>query len=328
MRYSISSRLAKRPSGFTLIELLVVIAIIAILVALLLPAVQQAREAARRSSCKNNLKQIGLALHNYHDTHRVFPQGSRGMSVWSLKNSVNWRAMVLPMMEQGPLYDQLNFETGNFAGNSFLGNEVLKRYSISTFLCPSSPNDPFDNSENTWSNTQQGLNHQYVGMAGAARPIPGPNPNSGTADCGHGWSCNNGMLVPNESLKMRDCTDGTSSTILVSEQSGLTNGRNLTANYYSGWHGARHLNTVTGGSCDDLWQAGTTCVRFGINSDIIQAGATDTKYRNNTVLNSFHTGGVQVVFTDGSTHFLSENIDFGTLKKLCVRYDGEVVGEF
>src|SRR5579859_7854071 len=92
--------------GFTLIELLVVIAIIAVLVALLLPAVQQAREAARRSQCKNNLKQFGLALHNYHDAYKMFPPGGDAQS-WGNSNWLNWQAKILPFIDQGPLYNQI-----------------------------------------------------------------------------------------------------------------------------------------------------------------------------------------------------------------------------
>ena len=311
----------------TLIELLVVIAIIAILIALLLPAVQQAREAARRTQCKNNLKQIGLSLHNYHDTYDTFPIGARGMTDWAMKNSANWRSAVLPYLDQAPIYNQLNFETGNFAGNSFAGNEVLIDFQMAAFICPSSSIGPFDNSENTWSNTQRGLNHHYVGIQGAAPPIPGPQ--SGWRDCGHGWSCNNGLLVANQNFKIKDAKDGSSNTMIVAEQSGFTNDRVLYANYYSGWHGARHVNPITNpGGCGDLWQAGTTCVRFAINSDVIQTGATDTRYRNNTVINSEHVGGAQVLMADGSIHILSENIDFGTLKLLCAKRDRQTVGEW
>ncbi|MCA9163285.1 MAG: DUF1559 domain-containing protein, partial [Planctomycetales bacterium] len=97
-----------RSRGFTLVELLVVIAIIAILIALLLPAVQQAREAARRSQCRNNMKQLGLALHNYHDSNQCFPPNSHGNAT-NLPNGFSWRVMILPGLDQGPLYNKFNF---------------------------------------------------------------------------------------------------------------------------------------------------------------------------------------------------------------------------
>ena len=136
MFFSHRSRGVVSRRGFTLIELLVVIAIIAILVALLLPAVQQAREAARRSSCKNNMKQLGLALHNYHDVHSCFPPGSFGNA--NSSRATNWRASILPFIEQGPAYDQINFETGSFWGHSgpFSGNVVLQTLRVETYVCP------------------------------------------------------------------------------------------------------------------------------------------------------------------------------------------------
>ena len=140
--------------GFTLIELLVVMAVISILIALLLPAVQQAREAARRSSCQNNLKQLGLALHNYHDVHKTFPLGATAMTDWALKNGTNWRTAILPQLEQGPLFEQLDFENGSsFAGDTYTGNEVLRGLKLAVYLCPSSDLDPFDN-PHAHSNTQ------------------------------------------------------------------------------------------------------------------------------------------------------------------------------
>lgn len=310
-----------RSHGFTLVELLVVIAIIGVLIALLLPAVQQAREAARRMQCTNHLKQLGLAFHNYHDTFGKFTCGARGMDDWALKNGSNWRTAILPMLEQGNIYDQLDF-SGSFAGNSYVGNEVLKELVVDGFLCPSSPLPAIDTSvgNNTW-----GMCHHYVGLQGAAPTVPGNA--GGYQDCNHGWSCNNGLLSPNEYRSFRDATDGSSNTLLIAEQSGLTNKLNRTANYYGGWHGARNYGYVGNATvgCSDLWQSGTTCVRFAINSDIIQTGATDTTYRNNTILNSFHPGGINALCLDGSVHFIPETIDFDMLKRLAVRHDGQSV---
>ena len=317
--------------GFTLVELLVVIAIIGILIALLLPAVQAAREAARRSQCSNNLKQIGLAMHNYHDTHRTFPLGSFNLrEVWP-SSGTNWRALILPYIEQSTVHDQLSFSSdpavhfmaGGAAGaNALNGNDVLKDLIIDGYRCPSSVIQPIGGQNNTLA-----MNVLYVGIQGAARPIPGPSPNRGTRDCGQGWSCNNGMFAQNECFSFKDCTDGTSNTFLVSEQSGLTNGLNKTSNYYGGWHGSRTPYTLVG-TCSDHWQSGLTCVRFAPNSNIVQTGATDTMYRNNTIINSQHPGGINVGLTDGSVTFISETIDFINLKRLACRYDGEPLTPF
>jgi len=136
--------------GFTLIELLVVIAIIAILIALLLPAVQQAREAARRSQCKNNMKQIGLALHNYHGTHRIFPSirmldlkqyAGSCTAGWQRPGGFSWRVMLLPFLDQGTIYNQINWDDhliGTSCGgtNSFA---VADKTVLPAFLCPSDP---------------------------------------------------------------------------------------------------------------------------------------------------------------------------------------------
>ncbi len=318
-------------SGFTLVELLVVIAIIGILVALLLPAVQAAREAARRTQCVNNMKQIGLALHNYHDTYKTFPPGSFNLREQWPSNGTNWRALILPFMEQQPVHDQLSFtDTSSFmAGNTnaLLGNEVLRELIIDGYRCPSTPFPVFDN-PHSWSNTQKTMNVTYAGNQGAARPVPGPDPNRGTRDCGHGWSCNNGVLLVNETARMADIRDGTSNTYIVVEQSGYTvhpvTGReyNRTSNYYGGWYGSRHPRPITASSCWDLWQTGTTCVRFGINAHVYQTGANDRMWRNNTLITSEHPGGANLLMSDGSVHFGTETMALDTLKRLACRYDG------
>jgi prepilin-type N-terminal cleavage/methylation domain-containing protein len=320
--------------GFTLVELLVVIAIIGILVALLLPAVQAAREAARRMSCSNNLKQMGLAIHNYHDTHKSFPMGSYSLNIvptWFC-NGTNWRSSIWPFVEQNPTYETCNLQenaswaAGNIPYNN--GNEILSGLVISVFRCPSTPIQPFDNDLTDWSNTAQGLNVSYVGNQGAARPIPGPAPDKGTRDCGHGWSCDNGVLVPNEAFKMGSITDGTSNTLLVMEQSNFLAGRNRTSNYYGGWFGTRHPFKMSDPNCGDLWQTGTSCVRFAINAQIVQTGATDYGWRNNTIINSAHPGGIQAALCDGSVQFLGETMDFWNLKRMACRYDGEPLDSF
>ncbi len=319
-----------RRRGFTLVELLVVIAIIGVLVALLLPAVQAAREAARRMSCSNNLKQLGLGLHNHHDTYNEFPMGANNYREAWPSNGTNWRAFILPFLEQSNITDNLSLDDTSYfmaggaaGGNALNGVDVLRNLVVDVYRCPSTTLDEIGGHNNT-----QAMNATYAGNQGAARPIPGTNPDLGTRDCGHGWSCDNGILFPNDAIDFAAITDGTSNTIAVAEQSALVDGRNLTANYYGAWYGARHPRNLKDTSCSDLWQSGTSCVRFAPNSQIIQTGATDAMYRNNTHWNSNHPGGIMVALADGSVRFPPETIDFNTLKRLACRYDGQPVGDY
>ncbi|MEW4565794.1 DUF1559 domain-containing protein [Bremerella sp. JC770] len=309
-------------TGFTLVELLVVIAIIGVLVALLLPAVQQAREAVRRISCNNNMKQLGLALHNYHDTFGAFPPGNYSMSSSGQYNGANWRVMVLPFIEQSALHDQLDF-TARFDGDDLTGNEILSELIVPGMLCPSSALDPF--SDPHGRNDDRAMNINYVGISGGAPSTT--QPNVGYIDCGYGWFANNGLLLTNQATKMRDATDGTSNTMIVTEQSGLTDGLERTANYRGGWHGASSAETADSSTCNKVWFAGTTTVRYNPNYDIITAG-NSYQYRHNTVLNSFHPGGVNMMHGDGSTRFVADTIELETLKRLAVRNDGEVLNEY
>jgi prepilin-type N-terminal cleavage/methylation domain-containing protein len=329
----------RRRRGFTLVELLVVIAIIGILVALLLPAIQAAREAARRTECSNHLKQIGIALQNYHDTYRTYPLGSFNLRVAWPSNGSNWRAEILQFIEEGSVYEQLSFTAtshfmagGAAGGNALLDNEVLRNLVIKTYQCPSSVLDEIGGLNNTYA-----MNAHYVGNQGCARPVPGGDPNMGTKDCGHGWSCNNGVLVPNECFKMKDVLDGTSNTLLVAEQSSTVSVLriNATSNYYGAWYGSRHdrpMNSPAG--CGDLWQTGTSCLRYAINSykDAPDAASVPHQarlmYRNNLLFNSEHPGGVMIVLCDGSVRFVNDSVDFTNFKRVACRWDGESVGEY
>lgn len=325
-----NARFVSPRRGFTLVELLVVIAIIGILVALLLPAIQAAREAARRTECINNMKQIGIALHNYHDTFRTLPLGSFNLREAWPSNGTNWRVLILPFLEQTAIHNQLAFTAtshfmagGAAGGNALLDNEVLKGLVLDAYRCPSTVVPPIGGHNNTLA-----MNANYVGVQGAARPIPGPDPNLGTRDCNHGWSCNNGLLVPNQCFGLQYATDGTANTLIVAEQSALVRNVNRTSNYYGAWYGTRHPRSIEASSCGDLWQTGTSCVRFAPNSDIVQTGATETMYRNNTHWNSTHPGGINALLTDGTVRFISQDIDFWNLKRLACRYDGEPVAQF
>ncbi|MCS7238679.1 MAG: DUF1559 domain-containing protein [Thermoguttaceae bacterium] len=218
---------SNRCSGFTLVELLVVIAIIGILIALLLPAVQAAREAARRAHCVNNIKQMGFALHNYHDVYRTLPIGAslaqRGTG-FSIRWAVNWKLSILPYIEQRSVFDQLDFINGLFCpwpDRRITGNLILERLVVNVYKCPSSPWHPLtDNDRGAWNDSAMELvqKHEYVVISGAY-----PDPAGRTDQCRqvlYGQVCRTGPLVINEAKNLANLTDGSSNTMIVAEQSG------------------------------------------------------------------------------------------------------------
>lgn len=325
--------------GFTLIELLVVIAIIAVLIALLLPAVQQAREAARRTQCKSQMKQIGLALANYHDTYNKFPPGALyGLNPAGcpLCAGANWRVFILPYIDQAPVYNKLNFVGGSFSAFASFpfsnGNQVLAKLIIPVYKCPTSIWDPIGNPTNA-SNDQGGQMIDYVGIAGAY-PDPAPVPRASVcAAPPHGNFCNNGTLASQQAFNIRDMTDGSSNVMVVGEQSGavLVGGvkTDVRSNYTGGWPGASIPETVPSlTSSSNMFYNGLTTVKYPINSQAAITGFADTQYRANTILNSFHTGGIHALLGDGSVRFLSENMSFQILAGLASKDDGSVIGEF
>ena len=332
----IRSKLTKRPA-FTLIELLVVIAIIAILIALLLPAVQQAREAARRTQCRNNLKQIGLAFYNYHEAFNRFPMGGRfGPGGCPLCYGINWRIPLLPYMDGAPLFNKLNFSGGSFSSFSGFplsgGNEVLANVALPFYLCPSSSNDPFIDTPDTANSAPRSMMAHYVGIAGAA-----DDPAGRTTVCksvNHGIVCNNGVLAPNQAFGLRDITDGSSNTIMVGEQSGRIGTAVVAANYVGSWGGVggdaggSSMQTVPNlASGANYFMTGLTTVRWEINAKSTVAGSSDLCYRTNTVLNSFHAGGIHSLFGDGSVRFISDNVNMAMFKIACSKDDNLPLGE-
>jgi prepilin-type N-terminal cleavage/methylation domain-containing protein/prepilin-type processing-associated H-X9-DG protein len=314
-------------TGFTLVELLVVITIIGILIALLLPAVQAAREAARRMQCSNNLKQMGLAIQNYHATLNSFPIGGRtGPDLTPQhhhgRTGTNWKASILSFLEQTALTGSLNFNTGMFAWD-WTGNEILKGLVVPVYNCPSSPFDPIKTVDRGSSGAEEAQKHEYVGIAGAY-----PDPAGRSNQCGdttQGWFCRNGLLPPNESKAIADAKDGTSNTIIVSEQSGMVSVAEsgglvqypIRVNYAGGWAGMIESTRANMASGNYYPMAGLTTVRWALNAPVAVAGSSDFCYRNNTILNSSHQGTVNVLLGDGSVHSLSDSLDVDLLRKLC-----------
>jgi len=208
--------------GFTLIELLVVIAIIAVLIALLLPAVQQAREAARRSQCKNNLKQIGLAIHNYEGTHSVFPPGSSyNNNADDPRNCISAFAFILPYLEQAALYQKWNFDFAQQASQ----NAEANRTPVAAYFCPTRPRT----SRNATNSARDALG-DYALSAGSGHTNSSLPANS------------KGLFHMNSSISFRDVTDGVSNTLMIGEKA-VEYYETLSPQFRWGWHSTR--NTVT-----------------------------------------------------------------------------------
>ncbi|MDB5385066.1 MAG: prepilin-type cleavage/methylation protein [Planctomycetaceae bacterium] len=340
-----SVRPASSRRGFTLIELLVVIAIIAVLIALLLPAVQQAREAARRSQCRNNLKQIGLALHNYHDTCQVFPMGLSD-SVWGNTEITGdgwaWGAAILPYLDQGPLFSQFNFNTNPY----IVGNQALIATPLSVFSCPSDIKPPVTGNNAGSAGAGKGAaavaTSSYMASAG---PFDGaPCVQSGTAAVPE--ARNIGLFQVNTSLSFRHVTDGTSNVFAVGECRWIPNSTDSTGAAYGSDRQFVYGHVTTGG--------GPKCDNNGVNNNGFHLHARYTRQKlNGPFLNaanlersfhSTHTGGAHFLMGDGAVRFVSDTIDhsgtnylaspsnlggpFGTYQRLAGINDGQVVSDF
>tara|TARA_R110002095_G_scaffold31437_1_gene30270 strand:+ start:605 stop:1588 length:984 start_codon:yes stop_codon:yes gene_type:complete len=317
--------------GFTLIELLVVIAIIAILIALLLPAVQQAREAARRSQCKNNLKQLGLALHNYHDVHSVLPPGcllfddgtgapDPDIGGWG------WNTFVLPFVDQAPLYNQLNPNGANFP-TSFAGHPVQTVLPI--MMCPSEASPAV--------NTYEGFTDSS-GVGAGKSSYPASVGSDGTED--DEWpneysdADTRGMFNYNTATRFRDVTDGLSNTIAIAERcwdgSPIKDDdrTDTTGQTYADWDG-------DGPWTGPLPRKGSVWAgRVGGGekyATFVRAKASDKFAPNGwkaPAAASFHVGGLQVLLGDGSVRFFAENVNRDIWENLGNMADGNVLGEF
>ncbi len=343
-------RPSSRRRGFTLIELLVVIAIIAILIAILLPAVQQAREAARRSACNNNMKQMGLALHNYHDSHKAFPIGScGGLPAGSPENfHSSFFVHLLPYIEYENVYDQLVFNVVDAvrigAGTSpAAARTALNGVQPSMYQCPSSDLPRFQARTDSGA-TVNVAGSCYIGISGS---FSGTNtdPAAGKTRCvsnsSNGVACANGVLIPNAVVKLDEVRDGTTFTIMVGEQSTwlrnssgtLVEGRGSGAVSGGAWMGS-NVAGVPGASNGAGWTSNgaphynLTTLRYVIGNMTESTGTGGNHTTGaNTSLRAAHRGGAFVLRVDGGTKFLSDGLDMSILRLLAVRDDKQIIRE-
>lgn len=346
----------KSSRGFTLIELLVVIAIIAVLIALLLPAVQQAREAARRSQCKNNLKQIGLAFHNYHDSFNTFASPSTFSITLSsglvFVGGTSWCTAVLPYIDQAPAYNLYDMNLSPYNPT----NAAAVKGVVPAFLCPSVPRT---------SNTQTMTIPAGLVLAsgfpptGAAVTMTGGScdydPPSGVRSGFQaaavaqnpalanvqrtGWNtwtmrCLDVPSVsdPGEGGKIRDITDGTSNTILMSELAGRNELWRVGKKIGSSDPEAAAQAMVGSGNWACLFKGDSWVSGRLIDGTEISGGggpyAVNRSNVNTSGLYSWHAGGAHIALCDGTVRFIGENISAAVLSSLVTRAGGEVVGEF
>jgi prepilin-type N-terminal cleavage/methylation domain-containing protein len=329
-----SHRLLRR--GFTLVELLVVIAIIGVLVALLLPAVQMARESARRMKCGNNLKQMGLALHNYHDRSGTFPMGTFGVFMHS------WQLAILPEVEQANMMDKVVFATVALRGSGAPEGPnatLLNRWPAAYNWCPSTNTNRF--SHLAGPKGEVFATSSYNGISGATISPTNPADPTGDNRCvagGQGYACANGVLVPNRSVRMAVITDGTSNQLMVGESSAFgvsASGAPVEIRGSSEWGcwigcGAAAGPPEPGGTYgwSSPWCRNITTIRYPVNTrtELLGAGGNHHDGTNNS-LQSYHPGGVQSLRADGSVHQLSQNTDITVLRNLSVRDDGTPIAD-
>jgi hypothetical protein len=317
--------------GFTLVELLVVIAIIGLLIGLLLPAVQAARESARRSSCVNNLKQLGVALHNYHDARRAFPMGNRCTTSALPPMSASpgdptatrepWTVAILPYAENVALYNRFDFN------QPFLSHVVNSTLRQETTLPGTNPNPAAQNTMNTLfkcpsdpESPASPLKNNYFGVMGGVTAS-----GQGAAWTGSGPTYyeiyNNGILFLNSARGIKNITDGTSKTFLVGE---TIYQYNTPSEKFYGWGQGARTRLDLGDKCFLQNVAATKSV---INSKPQQDAAGVHVYTIwQTTFSSSHPGGTQFLTADGGVSFVSETVNLTIYRQMGVINDGAPVG--
>jgi prepilin-type N-terminal cleavage/methylation domain-containing protein len=308
---------AQRTNGFTLVELLVVIAIIGVLVALLLPAVQAAREAARRMKCQNNLKQFGLALQNYHDTFQRMPAGYYRAWPTSLGSTFGtpgwgWGAMILPRLEQQPLFEALNTSMGKLDGTS--ATKLPAQTPLTMFRCPSDTGAKLNSIRFDYATSN------YVAIFGALYDqasigqsvVAGSVPNAGT-----------GMFSPNSAVRLAEVTDGTSNTVMIAEMCYGPNGVKDSSGGKRSYNGAIWVGVpLEAGSGSNVSNQLSLC-GFAAGSDV-RFRKPNTPDSSNAI-SSAHANGTQYSVVDGSVKFISQNADGKMLDAVADRADGATI---
>jgi len=338
-----------RSRGFTLIELLVVIAIIAILIALLLPAVQQAREAARRTQCRNNIKQLGLGIHNYHDNFGMFPPalissgrcnpasgapvGTECPATRPVLNTTGW-VLMLPYLDQAPLYNKYNFNVSSSMSSPYsrpqagavvdsTTNKAIYELKLAVFGCPSDPAGMaiYTNAANSAANF-----YEANGIARASYLFASGNFTDYNASFGaYAGNTTRGMFGNDGSAKIADITDGTSVTIAIGESKQLGH----TATAYGPYWGAG-IHTCCHGYTPNYCYN----VNYPYNYDQVCMGATPAvttgpKLQYAWGFGSYHVGGGHFLMGDGAVRFIGENVNFAQVFQPLNRIsDAVVVGDF
>jgi len=321
--------------GFTLIELLVVIAIIAILIGLLLPAVQKVREAAARSKCQNNLKQIGLALHNYHDTNGKLPPGcvndvtpfGNGGNGWGS----SWKVYILAFIEQQAIATGWQYNNNSGYVNSASVN-LVNRITIPNYRCPSSPLPDFYISSN--NNGSIEMMSSYTGVCGSAA-------DTGAVNTGHGYISNKGCLFDQSAVTIVSITDGTSNTVMVAEQSDhLRDAANspITGSYTAitsqgphGWTMGKASGPNVGGQYYNERTFNCTTTRWSINQRGLGNNSGNGTHDNtgaNIPWSSGHSGGAQALLGDGHVVFIRDSTPLVTLQWLSTKDGGETLPNY
>lgn len=329
----IRSRLNR--NGFTLIELMVVIALLGLMIALLLPAIQAARESSRGAACRNNLKQIGIALSNYESTRGCFPKGVEGRFDRTLSPApmygFSWWVEVLPFLEEGAVADQLDQAGANvgYVQVNDHNGRVANGFAPSFWFCPSSPVDKF-----TSAGGFQIAAPSYTGISGATNEDGFPETRVSRCCRSEGQISGGGILIPNLAIRERKITDGLSSTLMAGEQSNFTYTdagapKRSAASFVNGWlTGTRALSPppIYGDWLMPSYNIAT--IRYSLNERRYNLPGIYEDIGANNPLQSAHLGVVNLLYADGSVRATADSIDVHVLKSAATRDEGSANDHF